>query len=114
MNAGSKRIATAGAVVVAAGIAAYFLLRGPSATTNTTPQRRDQGSVAQQQPDSAQPRGQQRRRAMANRVVLAKVQVQTVGDRVAAVAHYQAAAARTTSTPERNYLATKAARLLAQ
>jgi RND family efflux transporter MFP subunit len=82
MKAGSKRIAIAGAVaVVAAGIAAYFLLRGPAATTSTTPQR-----TAQQQPDGAQPRGQQRRRgALANRVVLAKVQVQTVGDRVAAV-----------------------------
>jgi predicted RNA polymerase sigma factor len=35
------------------------------------------------------------------------------GDREAAIAHYQAAAGRTTSIPERNYLATKAARLAA-
>ncbi len=35
------------------------------------------------------------------------------GDRAAAVAHYQAAAGRTTSIPERNYLTTQAARLSA-
>ena len=34
------------------------------------------------------------------------------GDPVTAISHYQAAAARTTSIPERNYLTTKAARLL--
>jgi RND family efflux transporter MFP subunit len=82
MNSGTKRLAIAGAaVVVAAGIAAYFLLRGPSAASNTTPQR------TAQQPDAAPPpRGQQRRRgAVSNRVVLAKVQLQTVGDLVAAV-----------------------------
>jgi len=33
------------------------------------------------------------------------------GERDAAIEHYRAAAARTTSVPERNYLATKAARL---
>jgi predicted RNA polymerase sigma factor len=33
------------------------------------------------------------------------------GHPVAAVAHYRAAAGRTTSIPERNYLATRAARL---
>lgn len=82
MKAGSKRIAAVGAfVVLAAGIAVYFMLRGPSATTGTSPQR-----TAQQQPDATQPqRGQQRRRGAAARVVLAKVQVQTIGDRVAAV-----------------------------
>ena len=36
------------------------------------------------------------------------------GDPVTAISHYQAAAARTTSIPERNYLTTKAARLLAR
>ena len=36
------------------------------------------------------------------------------GDRDAAVRHYKAAAARTTSIPERNYLNTKAARLSAE
>jgi predicted RNA polymerase sigma factor len=36
------------------------------------------------------------------------------GDHEAAIAHYQAAAARTTSLPERNYLTTKAARLSAE
>lgn len=35
------------------------------------------------------------------------------GDRAAAIAHYRAAAARTTSIPERNYLTMKAARLAA-
>ncbi len=35
------------------------------------------------------------------------------GDHQAALAHYQAAARRTTSIPERNYLTTKAARLIA-
>ena len=33
------------------------------------------------------------------------------GDHAAAIAHYQAAAERTTSVPERNYLTTQAARL---
>jgi predicted RNA polymerase sigma factor len=33
------------------------------------------------------------------------------GDRDRAIAHYRAAAERTTSIPERNYLITKAARL---
>ena len=37
--------------------------------------------------------------------------LEMAGDREAAIAHYRAAAARTTSVPERNYLATKAARL---
>ncbi len=36
------------------------------------------------------------------------------GDREAAIAHYRAAADRTTSIPERNYLTTKAARLVAE
>jgi hypothetical protein len=35
------------------------------------------------------------------------------GDHLAAIARYQAAAGRTTSIPERNYLNTKAARLMA-
>ena len=37
--------------------------------------------------------------------------LEMAGDRDAAIAHYRAAAARTTSIPERNYLTTKAARL---
>ena len=37
--------------------------------------------------------------------------LEMAGDREAAIAHYQAAAGRTASLPERNYLATKAARL---
>ena len=37
--------------------------------------------------------------------------LEMAGDHVAAVAHYQAAAGRTTSIPERNYLTTRAARL---
>ena len=36
------------------------------------------------------------------------------GDHAAAIAHYQAAAARTASIPERNYLTTKAARLISR
>jgi len=36
------------------------------------------------------------------------------GDHAAAIAHYRAAAARTSSTPERNYLILKAARLMAK
>jgi predicted RNA polymerase sigma factor len=36
------------------------------------------------------------------------------GDREAAVTHYRAAASRTTSVPERDYLVTKAARLSAE
>ena len=39
--------------------------------------------------------------------------LEMAGNREAAIAHYRAAAARTTSVPERNYLATKAARLAA-
>jgi predicted RNA polymerase sigma factor len=35
------------------------------------------------------------------------------GDHVRAIAHYRAAAERTTNTPERNYLITKAGRLAA-
>ncbi len=38
--------------------------------------------------------------------------LEMAGDRAAAITHYQRAAGRTTSIPERNYLATKAARLL--
>jgi hypothetical protein len=74
MQSGTKRIAIVGAVVVvAAGIAAYFLARGPSASTGASPQR-----TAQQQPD-AQQRGQPRRRgAVSNRVVVARVVVRTV------------------------------------
>ncbi len=37
--------------------------------------------------------------------------LEMAGERDAAIARYRAAAARTTSVPERNYLATKAARL---
>jgi RNA polymerase sigma factor (sigma-70 family) len=40
--------------------------------------------------------------------------LEMAGDRQAAVARYQAAAGRTTSVPERNYLTTKAARLTAE
>jgi predicted RNA polymerase sigma factor len=36
------------------------------------------------------------------------------GDPAAAIAHYHAAAAKTTSLPERNYLTTKAAKLMAR
>jgi predicted RNA polymerase sigma factor len=36
------------------------------------------------------------------------------GDHQAAIAHYYAAAGRTTSIPERNYLTTQAARLTAE
>jgi RNA polymerase sigma factor (sigma-70 family) len=36
------------------------------------------------------------------------------GDRAAAISHFQAAAARTASIPERNYLTTKAARLISR
>jgi predicted RNA polymerase sigma factor len=36
------------------------------------------------------------------------------GNDVAAISHYQAAAARTTSIPERNYLTTKAAKLISR
>jgi predicted RNA polymerase sigma factor len=36
------------------------------------------------------------------------------GDHAAAISHYQAAAARTTSIPERNYLTTKAAKLISR
>jgi len=39
--------------------------------------------------------------------------LEMTGDRRAAIAHYRAAAARTTSLPERDYLTTKAARLAA-
>jgi RNA polymerase sigma factor (sigma-70 family) len=39
--------------------------------------------------------------------------LEKAGDRAAALAHYRAAAARTASLPERNYLATQAARLAA-
>ncbi len=38
--------------------------------------------------------------------------LEMAGQRLEAIKHYQAAASRTTSIPERNYLATKAARLL--
>ena len=37
--------------------------------------------------------------------------LEMAGDREAAIAHYRAAAERTTSIPERNYLITQAARL---
>ncbi len=81
MNSRTTRIATFGAVaIVAAGAAAYFLLRSPSGSTNTSPQR-----TAQQQPDGAQRAQQRRPGGPSTRVVLAKVQVQTIGDRVAAV-----------------------------
>jgi len=40
--------------------------------------------------------------------------LEKAGDREAAIAHYQAAAGRTTSIPERNYLNTQAARLAAE
>jgi predicted RNA polymerase sigma factor len=39
---------------------------------------------------------------------------QMSGDEASAIAHYRAAAARTTSVPERNYLLMKAARLEAK
>jgi RND family efflux transporter MFP subunit len=86
MNSGTKRLAAIGIVaVVAAGIAAYFLLRGPSGAPPAAQQRADQRTDTTR-PDSARPqRGQQRRRAVANRVVVVKVQVQTIGDLVAAI-----------------------------
>jgi predicted RNA polymerase sigma factor len=37
--------------------------------------------------------------------------LELAGDQPGAIAHYQIAAARTTSLPERNYLITQAARL---
>jgi len=37
--------------------------------------------------------------------------LEMAGDHAAAIEHYRAAAARTTSIPERNYLTTRAARL---
>jgi predicted RNA polymerase sigma factor len=40
--------------------------------------------------------------------------LEMAGDHDAAIAHYQAAASRTTSIPERNYLTTQAARLSAE
>jgi predicted RNA polymerase sigma factor len=40
--------------------------------------------------------------------------LEMAGDREAAIAHYRAAAGRTTSIPERNYLLTRAARLSAE
>jgi predicted RNA polymerase sigma factor len=40
--------------------------------------------------------------------------LERAGDHAAAIAHYRAAAKRTTSTPERNYLTTQAARLAAE
>jgi predicted RNA polymerase sigma factor len=40
--------------------------------------------------------------------------LEMVGDSEAAIAHYRAAASRTTSLPERRYLTTQAARLKAQ
>lgn len=40
--------------------------------------------------------------------------LEMTGDHEAAIAHYQAAAGRTTSIPERNYLTTQAARLSAE
>ena len=82
MTFGTKRVAAIGAVVVvAAAIAAYFLLRGPAPSANTSQQR-----TAQQQDAAPPQRGQQRRRgAVSNRVVLAKVEMRTVGDLVAAI-----------------------------
>jgi predicted RNA polymerase sigma factor len=40
--------------------------------------------------------------------------LEMAGDRERAIEHYRAAAERTTSIPERNYLTTKAARLSAE
>jgi predicted RNA polymerase sigma factor len=40
--------------------------------------------------------------------------LEKAGDRDSAIIHFQRAAERTTSTPERDYLATKAARLIAE
>ena len=40
--------------------------------------------------------------------------LELAGDDEAAIRHYQAAAARTASMPERNYLTTQAARLIAK
>ena len=82
MQFGTKRIVAIGAVVVvAAAVVVFFLTRGPSPATSTAPPGPDR---AGQTPNSAQPPNQ-RRGAISNRVVLAKVQVQTIGDRVAAV-----------------------------
>jgi predicted RNA polymerase sigma factor len=40
--------------------------------------------------------------------------LEKAGDRDSAIIHFQRAAERTTSTPERDYLVTKAARLIAE
>lgn len=90
MKSGAKRIAAISIVAVAAaGIAAYVLLRGPSGSTSTAQQRvdtRPEGQRSDSPPADRAQRGQQRRRgAGANRVVLAKVRVETVGDIVAAI-----------------------------
>lgn len=86
MKSQTQRIAAVAALVVlAGGIGGYFLLRSSSGAPSVAQQRADQ-RTAPARPDSARPQpGQQRRGAAANRVVVAKVQVQTVGDLVAAI-----------------------------
>jgi RND family efflux transporter MFP subunit len=82
MRFGSKRLAIAGvAVALAVGVGWYFVIRAPSGTGSSAPNR------AAQQPERPAPpaAGQRRRGGVANRVVVAKVEAQTIGDRVAAV-----------------------------
>ena len=79
----SKPLAIAGiAVILAAGAAWYFLARSPANTAGAPPP----GTGAAPAPPAAGPRGAQRQRGPAsNRVVVAKVEVQTIGDRIAAI-----------------------------
>lgn len=81
MNLGTKRLAVAIAIVALAAVAAwYFWLRTPSGTGSTTDQQR--AAV----PGQRNAAGPGRRRGPAtNRVVVVKVAMETIDDRVAAV-----------------------------
>jgi RND family efflux transporter MFP subunit len=82
MPSSMRRLAIFGFVIaVAVGAAAYFLLRSPGGTTSAGPER------AVRAPERAGPpaTGPRRRGAVAQRVVVSPVQMQTIGDRVAAV-----------------------------
>lgn len=82
MTISSKRLAFAGiGIVIIAFAAWYFLIRSPAPTPGT-PNRAEAPSNRATPPAT----GQQRRRvAASNRVVVAKVEIQTIGDRVAAI-----------------------------
>lgn len=82
MTISSKRLAIAGIGIVLVAIAAwYLLLRSPSPAPGTG-QNRTEAPGTRTNP----PAGQQRRRGPGStRVVVAKVEVQTIGDRVAAI-----------------------------